>query len=210
MQPADDPGELPALGVAASTRRRAPTPARRPQKIPTPPKVGVGRSCQRSPVGTATRRSPRVDAEERAEDEVAAGRAAIVTAAAHADRVVPDLRMPFRDAPSALSVNRRRRAYNPPDVRLRRPVPLPRVVREPLPARPPREVQGLRARPRLDARAAVDADARLPRRFLGLVEGVRRPTSTTTGSSSSVACRRGSSSRARCSRPRAACSRTRA
>ena len=31
------------------------TPASRPRKMPTPPKVGVLRSCQRSPVGWATR-----------------------------------------------------------------------------------------------------------------------------------------------------------
>src|SRR5262245_23709357 len=41
------------------------------------------------------------------------------------------------------------------------------AVREPLPPRPTREVQGLGARPRVDARAAGRADARLPRRVLG-------------------------------------------
>ena len=54
--------------------------------------------------------------------------------------------------------------------RLRRSVPLSRAVREPLPARPAREVQGIGARARLDARVAGDADARLPRRLLGDVK----------------------------------------
>src|SRR5258707_9676560 len=55
--------------------------------------------------------------------------------------------------------------------RLRRPLPLPRAVRQPFPPRPPCEVQGFRARARLVAREPRDADARLPARFLGALEG---------------------------------------
>ncbi len=95
-------------------------------------------------------------------------------------------------------------------VRLRRSDPLSRAVREPLPARPPREVQGIGPRAPVDARVARDADARLPRRLLGDVEVADGPTSTTTGCSCSAACRRGCSSRRRCSRRPGACSRTRA
>ena len=58
------------VGSSTSTASETPIPARKPQKIPTPPKVGVGRSCQRSPVGTATSRSAERGAEQRAEDEV--------------------------------------------------------------------------------------------------------------------------------------------
>src|SRR5918993_1532882 len=46
-----------------------------------------------------------------------------------------------------------------------RPLPLPRALRQPPPPRPAREVQGVRARPRLVARAPGDADARLPARL---------------------------------------------
>ena len=49
--------------------------------MPTPPKVGVGRTCQRSPVGTATRRSPSHDRSSVQRTIAATGSAAIVTAA---------------------------------------------------------------------------------------------------------------------------------
>src|SRR5258708_6477878 len=55
--------------------------------------------------------------------------------------------------------------------RLRRSLPIPRAFRQPLPPRPPREVQGFRARARLVAREPRHADARLPARFLGALEG---------------------------------------
>src|SRR4249919_1096498 len=48
---------------------------------------------------------------------------------------------------------------------LRRPLPLSRALREPLSPRPAGEVQGLRARARLVARASGRADARLPARL---------------------------------------------
>src|SRR5689334_19287538 len=48
------------------------------------------------------------------------------------------------------------------DDRLRRPPPLPRALRQPLPARAAREVQGLGARPRVVARVPARADGRLP------------------------------------------------
>src|SRR5688572_32843421 len=48
---------------------------------------------------------------------------------------------------------------------LRRSLPLPRALREPLPPRPAREVQGLGARARLVTRAPGHADARLPARL---------------------------------------------
>src|SRR4029078_8186707 len=48
---------------------------------------------------------------------------------------------------------------------LRRPLPLSRALREPLPPRPAGEVQGLGARARLVARASGRADARLPARL---------------------------------------------
>ena len=46
-----------ALASTAPVTTAAATPASRPAKIPTPPNVGVARSCQRSPVGWATSRS---------------------------------------------------------------------------------------------------------------------------------------------------------
>ena len=114
----------------------------KPAKMPTPPNVGVGRSCQRSPVGTATSRCAERRAQERPEDEAATGRAAIVTAAL----------TPRKGSAIGLHAVGRRRSGTSP---LQSPVavyadlyPLPRAVREPLPARPAREVQGLGARPR--------------------------------------------------------------
>src|SRR4029079_19799195 len=55
--------------------------------------------------------------------------------------------------------------------RLRGPAAAPGAVRIALPARPAREVQGIGARARLDARAAGRLDARLPRRVRRPLEG---------------------------------------
>jgi hypothetical protein len=38
----------------------SPTPAKRPATMPIPPPTGVSRSCQRSPLGLATRRRGRI------------------------------------------------------------------------------------------------------------------------------------------------------
>src|SRR3990170_6769116 len=59
----------------------------------------------------------------------------------------------------------------PRDDGLRGSVPLPRALREPLPARPAGEVQGLGARARLVARAPADPDGGLPARLLGSPQG---------------------------------------
>ena len=53
----EDPRELAAC-VGAESRPPRATPATSPRKIPTPPNTGVARSCQRSPDGVATSRSP--------------------------------------------------------------------------------------------------------------------------------------------------------
>ena len=55
--------------------------------------------------------------------------------------------------------------------RLRRPRPLPRAVREPVPARLPGEVPRLGARARLVARQPARADGRLPRRLRPALAG---------------------------------------
>ena len=49
--------------------------------MPTPPKLGVTRSCQRSPVGSATSRSPSDERRSVQMTRAATGKAAIVTAA---------------------------------------------------------------------------------------------------------------------------------
>src|SRR5439155_11017701 len=56
-------------------------------------------------------------------------------------------------------------------VRVRRPLSLPRALREPVPARPPREVQGLGPGAGLVARESGRVDARLSARLLGHLEG---------------------------------------
>ena len=56
---------------------------------------------------------------------------------------------------------------------LRRPLPLPGALREPLPARPPDAVQGLGARGPLVAAQPADPDGHLRARLLGAVEGRR-------------------------------------
>jgi len=78
------PPTIPASCQLASTAPAATassTPARSPHVMPTPPNVGVARACQRSPVGTATRRSPSEDRSSAHRTTDATGRAAIVTAA---------------------------------------------------------------------------------------------------------------------------------
>ena len=65
----EDSEQLRASARPRRRRPRAATPATKPAKMPTPPKMGVARSCQRSPVGSATSRSPRWDAQQRPEDE---------------------------------------------------------------------------------------------------------------------------------------------
>ena len=79
------PARIPASSHDASTAPTAiasATPAASPQAMPTPPNVGVARSCQRSPVGCATSLDAAEGARRRAQRANAAtGRAAIVTAA---------------------------------------------------------------------------------------------------------------------------------
>ena len=209
----EDPRELPRRLDGADERARAAAPAARPAAIPTPPNVGVARSCHRSPVGCATSRAAqRRRAEEGPEHDGRDGQRDDRDGCAHGSiRVAPAARR--RVVRDSAPCSSRRAADAVPTIaamqRLRRPAPLPRAVREPLPARSPREVQGLRARARVDARAPARADARLPRRLLGAVEAPRRRTSTTTGCSCSAGCRRGCSSRRRCRPARGAWSRTR-
>src|SRR6266516_330529 len=62
------------------------------------------------------------------------------------------------------------------DDALRRPLPLPGPVPEPVPARVAREVQGLAARPRLDARQPDRPDGRLHAHFLNPAEGGLDPS----------------------------------
>src|SRR4029079_14895100 len=54
---------------------------------------------------------------------------------------------------------------------LRRPLPVPRALREPLPARPPDALQGLRARRPLVADQPARPDGHLRARLLAAVEG---------------------------------------
>ncbi len=93
------PARIPASSQDASTAPTATAsaaPAARPAAIPTPPNVGVARSCQRSPVGCATRRRPTDGERRRAQStKDATGSAATVTAALTAVRVAP--------APSAVT-----------------------------------------------------------------------------------------------------------
>ena len=56
-------------------------PATNPAKMPTPPKVGVGCSCQRSSDGTATRRAPRGERRRSQRTAAATENAAIETIA---------------------------------------------------------------------------------------------------------------------------------
>ena len=70
------------------------------------------------------------------------------------------------------------RSYTCRSGRLRRPRPLPRAVREPLPARFPGEVPRLGARDPLVARQPARADGRLPRRLRPALAGRRRSRTT--------------------------------
>ena len=56
-------------------------PAAKPAKIPTPPKVGVGRSLHLSPVGTATSRAPTGERRRSQRTAAATENAAIATIA---------------------------------------------------------------------------------------------------------------------------------
>ena len=126
-----------------------------PAAIPTPPNNGVARSCQRAPVGTATSRPPS-DGERSSVQSTteATGSAASVMAASTGDHC--------------------RGRFSPTIARgerVRRRLAVPGAVLEPRAPRPAGEVQGLGARPGVDARAAGRADARLPRRLLRPLEG---------------------------------------
>ncbi len=76
------------VGSIAPTATARPTPANSPATMPTPPNVGVVRSCQRSPEGTATSRLPSRVWSRRSSVSAATGRATIVTAALTVSSVV--------------------------------------------------------------------------------------------------------------------------
>ena len=79
---AEDPRELPASARPRRPRARAARRRRRRGRSRRPPNVGVARSCQRSPVGSATSWEAAAGARSRAHRASAAtGRAAIVTTA---------------------------------------------------------------------------------------------------------------------------------
>ena len=79
------PARIPAscqVGSRAPTASARRTPAVTPAAMATPPNVGVARSCQRSPLGSATSREATAGARSRAHRASAAtGNAAIVTTA---------------------------------------------------------------------------------------------------------------------------------
>src|SRR4051794_33115611 len=66
-------------GVNAPAHAAAHRPALKPAKIPTPPKLGVGASCQRSDEGTATNRPRTGDRRSAQITAAATGRASIAT-----------------------------------------------------------------------------------------------------------------------------------
>ena len=154
-----------------SRSRRRPAMAK-PAKIPIPPNAGVGLVCQRSGRGSAPNAlSARGQRSSPAMTKKAIGAAAMATSAFTAvgmDACGIDRRS--LTLPVGGHGARQHSPYNPRGGRLRRSDPLSRAVREPLPARSAREVQGIGPRARVDARVAGDADARLPRRLLGDVE----------------------------------------
>src|SRR3954454_16865962 len=71
--------------------------------------------------------------------------------------------------------SRTRRSYTSAHGRLRRPRPLPRAVREPVPARLPGEVPRLGARDRVVASQPDRAHGGLPRRLPAALAGRRHP-----------------------------------
>ena len=102
--------------------------------MPTPPSEGVVSRRQRSPVGAATTRRREARPERRPDDHEATGRAAIAASAFTPENGTEALLSPCEQDPP---YTRPRRDG------LRRPLPLPRALREPLPPRPAGEVQGL-------------------------------------------------------------------
>ena len=130
--------------------------------MPTPPNVGVVAVCHRSALGAAlSRAEARGDCSSaritRSVTGSARNGAAMLTGRKGKGRLFalcaeqPEGEWPLRRLV--------------PDDDVPRPLPLPRALRQPLPPRPARQVQGLGARPRLVARAPDRADARLPARL---------------------------------------------
>ena len=76
----EDPAQL-AAPLDRADRERRPIPATKPRKMPTPPNVGVACSCQRSPLGWATRRLPIDDRRRIQRTATVTGNAAIATIA---------------------------------------------------------------------------------------------------------------------------------
>ena len=207
--PGEDPGELPGRIEGAHGDREA-APAATPAAMATPPNVGVTRSCQRSPVGTATSRGATAGERSRAHrTSDATGNAAIVTAA-------PTLRKGSRPT-------RRGHVFVPGAGPLATAVPTIAAVhvygdllryrelfgslfRRDLRAKYKGSVLGLAWTLALPARAHAP---RLPRCLLGALEGGGDRPSTTTGCSCSAGCRRGPSSPSAPRRAHAASSRTR-
>ena len=191
--PGVDPGELLASAGIAPAATAAQSPTLSPAKMPTPPKSGVGTSCQRSLEGTATsRRCSRV-ARRSQIASAEAGRAAIAARVLTSaeGRALLLGRVCSLCVPTLVAA----------DDGLRRPRSLPRAVREPLPPRLPGEVQGLGARrPLVAAQPARSCSAST---CSSSASSSRARRSRTTRSTCSRASRAGSSSRPRCSRRRA-------
>src|SRR5437868_1947013 len=124
---------MPAISFVSGT---APTaiashrPAEMQRKIATPPKSGVGRSCQRSADGAATSRIANGDRSSSQTASAAAGKAATaatVLTRGEGSGAVLGLCLPAQAVPRLVRA----------DDGLCRPPALPRALREPLPPRLP-------------------------------------------------------------------------
>src|SRR5215471_2613850 len=111
--------------------------------MPIPPKLGVAESCHRSGEGTATKRRVAGERSSAQITAAVAGRATIATAVLTTAEGSGTPLARCEDA--TRSGCRTLHFLDWCHGRLRRPRALPGVVREPLPARLPREVPRLRA-----------------------------------------------------------------
>src|SRR5438045_2758936 len=152
---------MPAISLVSGT---APTaiasqrPAVIPRKIATPPKSGVGRSCQRSAEGAATSRIANGDRRSVQTASAAAGKAATaatVLTRGEGSGAVLGLCLLTQTIPRLVRA----------DDGLCRPSALPRALREPLPPRLPGEVQGIAPRRPLVAAQPARAARRVPGRL---------------------------------------------
>ena len=141
--------------------------------MPIPPKVGVGASCQRSAVGTATSRRPTVVRSSAQITPAATGKATIATvvltgAERSRLRLAPCEDGTWITGPSWPGATSRRAGRPVPtlvrDGGVRRPRALSRPVREPVPAGLPGEVPRVGAGGAVVARKPARARRRLPGR----------------------------------------------